>query len=74
MSGNEPGKYDDLCTLVRVASEADAVVVIIVNGIMGNGFSIQLTSEELVQNIPAMLEKMAKDIRADLQKRAQKKH
>ena len=36
-----PGKYDDLCTIVREEAEASLALVIIVKGKKGSGFSIQ---------------------------------
>jgi hypothetical protein len=36
-----PGKYDDLATLVRETTNAQAVVLIIVEGDRGSGFSVQ---------------------------------
>jgi hypothetical protein len=36
-----PGKYDDLCTLVREQAQADAAIVIVFNGKRGSGFSVQ---------------------------------
>lgn len=36
-----PGKYDDMCTMVREATGAQAVVVVIVGGSRGDGFSVQ---------------------------------
>jgi hypothetical protein len=38
-----PGKYDDLTTHVRETTNAQAVVLIIVDGNRGNGFSVQST-------------------------------
>jgi hypothetical protein len=62
---NGPGKYDRLCTLVRDAAEAEGAVVIIFNGFLGTGFSVQ-TRPEIINNLPAILEQAAADIRADL--------
>ena len=38
-----PGKYDDLCTDVRKKANAEGVVLIILHGNQGNGFSVQAT-------------------------------
>ena len=62
---NNPGKYDDLCTMVRQAAQAQGAIVIIVNGDKGNGFSVQAT-QEVLNTLPDMLEYMAKQIRKDL--------
>lgn len=36
-----PGKYDDLCTLVREKAKARGVLVAIIDGEYGQGFSVQ---------------------------------
>jgi len=58
-----PGKYDDLCTKVREDTAADAVVLIVLRGNLGSGFSVQALGEPLSE-LPAILEFMAKQIRA----------
>lgn len=37
-----PGKYDDLCTHVRHQTQAKAVIVIVLGGNQGDGFSVQM--------------------------------
>lgn len=61
-----PGKYDDLCTLVREKTNADLVVVIIAGGDRGSGFSAQTESLQAVGALPEMLEDLAKQIRDDM--------
>jgi hypothetical protein len=61
-----PGKYDKLCTLVRDTAVAEGAIVIVINGLLGSGFSVQTTHTGLINKLPAMLEQMAADIRADL--------
>lgn len=39
-----PGKYDAICTKVREETKG-AVLLIVVNGIYGSGFSAQVTPE-----------------------------
>lgn len=36
-----PGKYDDLCTHVRQEANALGVIVIVIGGESGDGFSVQ---------------------------------
>ena len=60
-----PGKYDDLCTVVRETADADGVLLFVANGKHGNGFSVQATSFELIASLPALLESMAESIRED---------
>jgi len=61
-----PGKYDTLCTLLRETAAAEGAIVIVFNGLLGSGFSVQTTHMGLVNKLPALLEQMAQDIRADL--------
>jgi len=65
-----PGKYDDLCTLVRdlagvTEEHGGAAVVIIIGGNRGPGFCVQadLASSLL---LPDLLEDVAKQIRRDI--------
>ena len=67
MEINNPGKYDDACTVARKSTEADSAVLIIVGGKLGSGFSIQATRGVLI-GLPDLLEFMAKEIRKDLGK------
>jgi hypothetical protein len=62
---NNPGKYDDLCTMVRKGSHAQGVALIIIGGDKGQGFSVQGTRSVLAL-LPDMLEFMAAKIRKDL--------
>ena len=57
-----PGKYDALCTLVREKAKAKGVLLIVLNGDKGSGFSCQ-TDAESVLLLPEMLEYMAQQIR-----------
>jgi len=38
-----PGKYDDLATLVRAQAAAEGVIVVVIGGPAGSGFSVQAT-------------------------------
>lgn len=55
------GKYDDLTTYVREQSEARAVIVMVIDGIHGSGFSIQ-TEVGGILNLPHLLRHMADEI------------
>jgi hypothetical protein len=63
-----PGKYDALVTWVREQTKAEGVIVIVVQGENGDGFSCQATPS-VTQRLPGMLEHMAKEIRASFKKR-----
>ena len=60
-----PGVYDDLCTEVRVKAQAEGVILIIIGGNHGNGFSGQM-SDELTVKMPHMLRAVASNIEKDL--------
>lgn len=60
-----PGKYDDLCTEIRNRTLADGVVLIVLGGVRGPGFSVQLPFE-LRHRLPDILETMVQSIRAEL--------
>jgi len=64
-----PGKYDDACTLVRQHAGIDdnsggGVIVIVLGGKRGNGFSCQADAATTLR-LPDLLEEMARQIRAD---------
>lgn len=59
-----PGKYDDACTLVRESLEARAVVLMVVDGRLGSGFSCQMHSP----NDSAMLVKVLRDVADQIEK------
>ena len=64
-----PGKYDELCTLVRERAgitERGGVFVIVIGGNKGNGFSVQ--ADPITTMIAAdLLEHIANQIRSDVQ-------
>lgn len=60
-----PGKYDDLCTLVRERAKAAGVIVIVLGGERGPGFSCQADLASTLV-LPDMLELIASQIRADM--------
>lgn len=60
-----PGKYDDLCAMVRESAGAEGTIVVIFNGIRGHGFSIQ-ASREVCIAIPELLRNVANDIEKDM--------
>lgn len=57
-----PGKYDNLCTLVREKSKAKGAIVIIFDGTKGHGFSVQ-APPIILNDLPEILEDIAKTIR-----------
>ena len=60
-----PGKYDDLCTYVRENTEARAVVVIVLGGNNGSGFSVQAHGD-VVLEVAQLLRSVADQMDADV--------
>lgn len=60
-----PGKYDDLCTLVRERANAEGAAVIIMNGDRGAGFSVQ-GSLPVLPSLVDVLEHMARQMRESM--------
>lgn len=65
-----PGKYDPVCTAAREVTHAEGLLLIVINGSQGSGFSAQFTNSALMATIPAALREMASAIEADLPKGA----
>ena len=60
-----PGKYDDICTLVRESTNAECVVLLIYNGNKGSGFSVQLVKPEALIDLPHVLRNLANQLELD---------
>jgi hypothetical protein len=62
-----PGKYDDVCTMVTeqvgIGEKGGGVIVIVLGGNKGSGFSCQADLRTTLL-LPDMLEEIAKQIRA----------
>lgn len=59
---NNPGKYDKECTMVRERTKAQAVLLVVMHGERGSGFSVQ-APKDMIDTIPDVLEFMAQEIR-----------
>jgi hypothetical protein len=59
-----PGKYDQYCTDVREKTKADAVLLIVIGGDLGGGFSCQADLATTMK-LPDILETVAAQIRRD---------
>jgi hypothetical protein len=57
-----PGKYDDMCALVREQVGGN-VVVMVFGGKRGSGFAVQADAATTLR-LPELLESMAKQIRS----------
>jgi hypothetical protein len=64
------GKYDELCGQARDGAEAAGAALLIIGGMRGSGFSVQMPPD-LALLLPVMLRDMADQIEADLRKRMQ---
>ena len=60
-----PGKYDNEATAAREATGAAGVLLIVIGGERGNGFSCQATQFDIVLRLPALLRTVADQIEAD---------
>ena len=60
-----PGIYDDDCTSVRERHQANGVILVVIGGQKGQGFSVQATGDILVR-LPAILESIARQIREQM--------
>ncbi len=63
------GKYDDLCTAARVETDAEMVLLVILGGNRGHGFSMQQKSHVDPLAIVQMLRDVATEIETSIQKR-----
>ena len=62
-----PGKYGDALTMARKLCGASAAILIVFDGELGRGFSVQAPAGVLI-DIPKMLRNTADSIEADLKK------
>lgn len=60
-----PGKYDSLTTSIREMTGAQGVVLIVMGGHKGHGFSVQ-ASPQMTARLPALLRTMADQIEQDM--------
>jgi len=58
-----PGKYNDLVTEIRQRTKAVAAILIVIDGVDGNGFECQADMATTLR-LPEILEHMAAEIRA----------
>lgn len=56
-----PGRYDPLATVAREAAEAEGVILIVVQGKFGDGFSAQLSALAIMA-MPTYLRQLADQI------------
>lgn len=56
-----PGKYDDECTRIMEDQQAEGIILIIVGGKKGHGFSCQATPQ-VVAGLPQILRNVALEL------------
>ena len=59
-----PGKYDDLATLVAHQAEALGVILVVIGGNKGSGFSVQAVGP-IAHELPSLLRNLADSIECD---------
>jgi len=57
------GKYYEACTVARLATKAEGVIIIVYGGEHGDGFSAQLPAY-IVERMPQVLRQVADQIEA----------
>lgn len=62
-----PGKYDDYATTVRLGARAQGVILLVLGGDKGSGFSVQADGPTTLQ-LPSLLRNIADQIEADFRK------
>lgn len=60
-----PGKYDDVCTDVLEKTKARGVIVIVLDGSLGHGFSVQADAATTFM-LPEMLRRVADEVEHSL--------
>lgn len=66
----DPGKYDDVSEQVLRQLKAVGVLLIVVEGEHGNGFSVSTLEPDLLPVLPALLRDVARGIEAANQRNA----
>jgi hypothetical protein len=61
-----PGKYDAIATTAREVAKARAVVLIVLDGTRGSGFSVQAIGTDISASLPALLRQVANGIEGDI--------
>lgn len=72
--GPGPGKYSDLATVARITSRSRAVVLLLLDGAEGSGFTVQVEPGpkglEVRALLPGLLRAIADEIESHLEKKA----
>lgn len=65
MSDSNPGKYEHFASIVRFLTDADGVVLVVINGREGHGVSVQV-ARKLLPLIPRALRALADEVEQDI--------
>jgi len=66
MKTNGPGKYDNLATVAREMTQAEAIFLFIIGGSKGSGFEVQTTDPTILPELPRMLREVADQLEKDI--------
>jgi len=61
-----PGRYNEECTELRERLQASGIILAVVGGSKGNGFSLQFVAGPETAAMPAILRRIAEQIEKDL--------
>jgi len=67
VSALEPGRYDDICQWASWATDASAIVVLIVGGNRGSGVSIGALDRQFLERLPGLLRFVSDDLKQKLE-------
>lgn len=62
------GKYDQVCTMARLMAKANNIMLLVIDGEHGPGFSAHSDDPQFEQRIPGLLRQVADAIEQDNQK------
>jgi hypothetical protein len=60
------GKYEVQCTHALLETRANGIVLIVLGGYNGSGFSIAMSDPNLLVNLPRLLREVATEIEAEI--------
>jgi hypothetical protein len=63
-----PGKYDDIASHALRITSADSVIMIVLGGSKGSGFSVVSTRLDTILSLPHLLRQTADEIEKDIEK------
>jgi hypothetical protein len=61
-----PGKYDQECSAILGQTEASLILLLVIQGYKGNGFSVTATNWDQISYLPELLRDAADQIECDI--------